>query len=107
TVGNGINDLILAGNLSANNNTIAVNFAGLPNLGSPYTLINYSGALSGSFNPGVAGTHYTATLNQSTPNQISVTLSGVGANLKWDAATNNAFWDNGVSTNWNNLGTSA
>ena len=107
TVGNGINDLIMAGNLSANNNTIALNFAGVPNIGNPYTLINYSGTLSGSFNPVVAGTHYTATLNQSTPNQISVTLSGTGANLKWDAATNNALWDNGVSTNWNNLGTSA
>ncbi len=107
TTGNGINDLIMAGNLSANNNTIALSFAGLPNLGSPYTLINFSGGFTGSFNPVVAGTHYTAALNQSTPNQISVTLSGTGANLTWDCATNNGLWDNGLSTNWINTGSSS
>jgi len=107
TVGNGSNDLLnVAGNLSANNNVIALNFAGVPQTASPYTLVNFSGGLTGSFNPTVTGTHYAATLNQASPNVITVSLSGSGANLKWNCATNNGLWDTGISTNWLNTGSS-
>ena len=105
TVGNGSNDLLnVIGNLSANNNTVSLDFTGVPQTSTPYTVINYSGSLSGSFNPAVTGTHYTATLDQSIPNVINVSISGSGANLKWDSATSGA-WDLGVSTNWLNPGT--
>jgi autotransporter-associated beta strand protein len=104
TVGQGSNDLLnVVGNLTANNNVIALNFAGVPQTSTPYTLINYSGTVSGSFNPTVTGTHYAATVNQGS-GTVSVNLAGSGANLKWDCATNNGFWTVGGATNWLNQG---
>ncbi|HSU57200.1 MAG TPA: autotransporter-associated beta strand repeat-containing protein, partial [Candidatus Dormibacteraeota bacterium] len=97
------NDSInVLGNLTVNNNRILVSFDGAP--GGTYTLFTYSGALSGTFNPTVGGTHFTATLDTSAPNFVNLNVSGSGANLRW-ASVSDAAWDN-VATNWLDLGTS-
>jgi fibronectin-binding autotransporter adhesin len=107
TEGNGVNDLLsLNGTLSANNNTIMLNFTGVPVPGQTYQLINYNGSQSGSLNATIGGTHFTPTLNQS-GSPIQVTINGTGANLKWDStvAMTNNWWNIGVSSNWLNEGT--
>jgi fibronectin-binding autotransporter adhesin len=106
TSGGGVNDLLAVnGNLNANNNTISLDFQSAPVSGMTWTLVNFTGALTGSFNPSVAGTHFAATLNQSA-SPITVTLSGSGANLKWDSITN-GLWNIGGATNWLNLASSS
>src|SRR5262249_26172190 len=102
TTGNGINDLLeLTGNLNVNNNTVSLNFAGVPQTGVAYTLIDFpSGTKTGTLNSTVAGTHFSASLSQGS-SPVTVTLSGTGANLKWDATAAN-LWDVGVTTNWLN-----
>jgi autotransporter-associated beta strand protein len=105
TAGNGVNDLLsVGGNLGLNNNTISLNIQGVPQAGFTYSLINFP-SKTGTFNSTVAGTHFDATLNQSA-NPITVTLSGSGANLKWDSITNNV-WNAAGNTNWLNLGSSS
>lgn len=109
TTGGGINDLLsVNGNLTLNNNTVSLNFQGVPVSGQTYTLVNFTGTQNGTFNSIVAGTHFGATLNQGS-SPVTVTLSGSGANLKWDSTismTNN-LWNTGSPSNWLNLGTSA
>jgi len=98
-----VNDSIsVAGSLNLNNNTITVNFDGTP--GGTYTLFTYSGSKSGSFNPTIGGTHFTATLDTSTTNFVYLNVSGSGANLKW-ASVSDSAWDT-IATNWFNLGSS-
>lgn len=106
TPGSGVNDLLqIEGNLTLNNNIIDVNILGIPSVGANYKVISYSGTLSGSFNPTVIGTHYTATIDStSTLGSIFVDITGgSGASLKWDS-TSSGVWDSGTS-NWFNLGT--
>ncbi len=102
TTGGGINDLLeLTGNLNANNNVISVNFAGVPQTGVPYTLIDFpSGVQTGTLNSTVGGTHFSAAISQGT-SPVTLTLSGTGANLKWAPGTTN-LWDLGVTSNWLN-----
>lgn len=102
SVGSGINDLLQAGgNLSANNNIISLAFAGVPQTGVPYTLINFpSGTQSGTLSSTVAGTHFTASISQGS-SPVTVTLSGSGANLKWAPGATN-LWDVGTTSNWLN-----
>jgi autotransporter-associated beta strand protein len=101
TPGNGINDLVaLDGNLTANSSSISVNFLGVPQTNTPYTLINFGGAQSGTFNPTILGTHFTGTLNQGA-SPVTLTMTGPGANLKW-ASTSSAVWDTGATANWLN-----
>jgi fibronectin-binding autotransporter adhesin len=98
-----LNDSInVLGNLNLNNNKITVNFDGAP--GGTYTLFSYSGGLSGVFNPVIAGTHFTASLDTSIPNLVNLNVSGVGANLRW-ASLSDTAWDN-TATNWFNLDSS-
>jgi fibronectin-binding autotransporter adhesin len=108
TTGGGINDLLTVnGNLTLNNNTISLNFVGVPVSGQTYTLVNFSGTKSGSFNSTVGGTHFGATLNQSA-SPVQVTLSGAGASLKWNSTVSmtNNLWNVGSPSNWLNMGTS-
>jgi autotransporter-associated beta strand protein len=101
TPGSGVNDLLqVGGNFNANNNQVTVSFAGVPQTGVPYTLVNFSGTQNGSLSSTVAGTHFGASLSQNS-SPVTVTLSGSGANLKWDCATN-GIWDMGATTNWLN-----
>jgi fibronectin-binding autotransporter adhesin len=107
TTGGGINDLVeVNGNLSLNNNSVSVNFLGVPQAGSTYRLIDYTGIQSGGFNPTVAGTHYAVALDASAANRVDLTVVGSsGANLKWNSTSSGA-WDTGITTNWLNLGNS-
>ncbi len=108
TEGNGINDLIqVSGDLTANNTTVAINLqGGLPQAGLSYPVITYSGILHGSFNP-VVKSHFAATVDTSTPNQVNVTITGTnGATLKWNS-TGSSTWDMGATANWFNFGTAS
>src|SRR5262249_10119335 len=100
-----VNDSInVVGNLNVNNNRITINFDGTP-LGGQYTLFTYSGSLSGSFNPTIVGTHFTASLDTSTPGFVYLNLSGPGTDLVWNSLSDNT-WDS-ITTNWLNLSSSA
>src|SRR3954469_8264163 len=99
---NTLNDLLqLNDNLTLNNNVIQANFLGAPQSGSSYHVLNYLGTKTGSFNPAAAGTHFTVAVDESVPNQVSLLVSGSGANLKWNS-TSSTNWDTGVSSNWLN-----
>ncbi|HLX68014.1 MAG TPA: hypothetical protein VKV04_00160, partial [Verrucomicrobiae bacterium] len=103
--GVGINDLLqINGNLTLNNNTLGIDIRGIPTPGFNYAVISYLGTLTGSFNPTVLGTHYTAVIDTSAPNLVQVDITGgSGANVKW-ASTSSGVWDTGTS-NWFNLDT--
>jgi len=103
TAGANVNDeVVVNGNLAANNNSVTVNFTGNPTLGTPYTLLTYSGSASGSLNGSVKGTHYTAALDQSTAGQVTLTLSGAPASMKWNS-TVSGTWD-ATAQNWLKVG---
>ncbi|HWH71249.1 MAG TPA: autotransporter-associated beta strand repeat-containing protein, partial [Candidatus Sulfotelmatobacter sp.] len=103
TVGSGTNDLIVVnGNLSLGYNTVVINPLGL--LAGTYRLINYTGTKTGSLSPTVLGTRYTCTIDESTPGQINLVVSGSPANLVW-TGQNGSSWDIQSSYNWNNAGT--
>jgi fibronectin-binding autotransporter adhesin len=98
----GVNDLLtVGGNLNLNNNVIKPNFIDVPLTNSPYVVLNYTGTKTGNFNSTASGTHYAVTVDQSVANQVSLLVSGSGANLKWNS-TNSSAWDLGVSSNWLN-----
>ena len=103
----GANDsVVVTGNLHVNDNSINVNFAGIPQP-STYTLFTYSGGtLSGTFNPVVTGTHFPVTLDAvSTPGSVLLDVTGnSGYALDW-SSTSSSAWDN-VSSNWLNLANS-
>jgi fibronectin-binding autotransporter adhesin len=108
TEGSGINDLLqVTGDLTVNNTTIAVNIqGGLPQLGTTYPVVAYSGALHGSFNS-VVKSHFAATVDTSTANLVNVIITGTnGATLKWNS-TGSGIWDLGSTANWFNFGTSS
>lgn len=73
------NDLLqVNGNLTLNNNTITI--VPLDNLQTnvPYTLVTYTGARSGTFNPTLnLDPNFTATLDYSTPGRINLIFSRV------------------------------
>jgi len=102
TEGNGVNDLLeVGGNLTANNNIISLNFAGVPQTGIPYTLIDFPvGAQTGTLSSTVTGTHFAASISQGS-SPVTVTLSGSGADLKWAPGATN-LWDVGTTSNWLN-----
>ena len=99
----GFNDSInVTGNLNVNSNAITVNFDGTPQNGAQYTLFTYTGALSGSFNPVISGTHFAASLNTATPPNVSLSInSSSGADLKW-SSTSDTTW-NSSTINWFNV----
>jgi fibronectin-binding autotransporter adhesin len=103
----GVDDLVaVTGNLTANNNAININIAGTPVTGSQYTLMTYTGNLSGGFNPVVTGTHFATTLDSvSTHGSVLLNITGSsGYNLKW-SATADGNW-NTTTANWVNLANS-
>jgi fibronectin-binding autotransporter adhesin len=107
-VGNGVNDLLqVNGNLALNNNALTVNLLGAPTNGSVYRVANYTGSLSGAFNPTVTingGSRATATLDYGTANQVNLSFANFGS-LIWNS-TGSAEWDNGASQSWSNTLTS-
>jgi autotransporter-associated beta strand protein len=108
TIGAGVNDLLqVNGNLTLSSTTpTPVTFSflnGAPALATPYTLIQCSGAISGTAATSFTNTptRYGVTYAQA-GNSITVTFTGGATNLVW---TGNdpvvpATWDLNVSTNW-------
>ncbi len=75
---NGNDMLQVNGDLTLNNNSITI--VPLDNLqtGQPYTLVTYTGTLTGTFNPVLnLDTNFAATLDYSTPGQINLVFSHV------------------------------
>lgn len=105
TQGTAVNDLLqVNGNLTLNNNTLGIDIRGFPTPGLNYPVISYLGTLTGSFSPTVGGTHYTASIDTSSPGTVFVDITGsTGANLKWNSTTS-GIWDTGTS-NWFNIDT--
>jgi autotransporter-associated beta strand protein len=110
TVGGGANDLLVVrGNLTINPNAF-VNVLPMQGLAAgTYTLVTYSGTLTGQFTNTVGGlTRYGLSLDYSAPGQIKLTVSGSNANLVYTGVTNNVAatnWDVLSSANWTNTGT--
>ncbi len=94
----------VTGNLTVNNNPISISFNGVPS-GGGYPIFTYTGTLFGAFNPTVTGTHFTAAVDTNSLGTVNLDVSGSGYNLEWNSLSSSA-WDNGVSSNWNNLGNS-
>ena len=101
------NDLIkIVGNLTLSGiNTIAANLMNGPLPGGVYTLIQYSGTLTGGLaNLALSGDFDTTVTLTNPPGAIALVVSRVrpSATLKWvgDGAANN--WDAGGSSNWLN-----
>ncbi len=101
----GSDTIAVTGDLVVHNNQITVNFSGTPEPGLQYPVITYTGSLSGSFNPVIAGTHFAAIVDTtSSAGTVYVTITGSsGANLDW-SSTSDTTW-NSVTTNWLNLDT--
>ena len=105
TKGNGVNDLIsVGGNLTlAGTVVIRPNFLnGGVTFGQPYTLITYSGTLTGDTNNlalelGAYG-HLTYVLSTNTPGAITLTFLGASG-LVWRGDSTNS-WQVGTVTNW-------
>lgn len=110
TIGGGVNSLLqVNGNVSVNGNTLYVNpLAPLAN-GATYTLITYTGTLSGTLGGAVTVPPYVLTLTNVTttsPKRIGVIVSGGSSSaLAWNNASGNGEWDVDVSPNWTNLTT--
>lgn len=110
-VATGTNDLVqVNGNLTANGNTLYVNpVAGSLENGRAYTLITYTGTLSGSFAgvTTVSPSAYTFQLTNVTttsPKKIqAIVTGGQPSVLAWNNAGGNAEWDTQGSPNWTNL----
>lgn len=109
-VATGSNDLVqVNGNLTANGNTLYVNPVGgtLEN-GRAYTLITYTGTLSGSFADvmTVSPSAYTFQLTNvttTTPKKIQVIVTGGQPSvLAWNNASGSGEWDTQASPNWTN-----
>jgi len=70
--------LVVQGNLTANNSTVAINVSGSSLQPGTYTLIQYSGTLTGTFNPIVTlaggSLNGSMTINTSTPGQVNLVL---------------------------------
>ncbi len=109
-IGGGANDLLVVnGDLTFSNGVIVdLSFAGTPVLDQPYTLINYTGNLSGDLTNGVTVTgvaasnpHLKVVLANvpGSPAAITVTLSITSA------GANNLVWQgDGVTNQWMTLG---
>jgi len=76
---NQVSDLLqVNGNLTLNNNSLAINLIDPPQIGKPYRIVNYTGSLSGTFNPSftiTGGSGYAAVLDYSTAGQINITFT--------------------------------
>jgi autotransporter-associated beta strand protein len=87
---------------------IVLNILGAPNTGVPYPIVNY-GTLTGTPTVtvnGLTGSRVAAAVDYGTgsASSVSVTFSGVVANLVWTGAANNT-WDLATTNNWSNGGT--
>ncbi len=107
TVGSGSNDLVqINGDLDPQGSTISIN-ALQPLSPGTYRLFNYTGTKLSSFNATPltntsTTSHYTLAVDESTPNQVNLVVSGTVSSLTWYGSSTN--WDINTTANWN-LGT--
>jgi fibronectin-binding autotransporter adhesin len=110
TEGGNVNDLLtVGGNLNLTDVTkISVNPLALLTASSTYTLISYTGTLSGSVANLVvdSGSRYTFSLSDATPGKITITVTGgAAAELSWLGITPGAetVWDIQTTPNWSDV----
>lgn len=99
------NDLVVVnGNLNVNNNKIYINPVAGTLANGTYTLMTFTGTVSGSFGAvqTLAPSRYTLTLNVAA-NQVQLTVTGNPNNLVWNDANGNNAWDTEQTYNWTNL----
>ena len=99
-IGMGTNDLVAVnGNVTINGGTININPTGLLQDGVPYTIVTYTGSLTGSGSslsvPGVDG--YSFTVSTATPHQINIIASGGPPVWSGGSATDSDWSD---AANW-------
>lgn len=103
--GSGNDKIVVNGNLTLGTGTpVNLNFLnGAPAMGTPYTLIQCGGTISGTAATAFTNspTRFVATYSQS-GNSIVVTFSGSASNLVWTGTdpVAPATWDVASSTNW-------
>ena len=98
--------IVVGGSLTLSSGVVALNITGTLTNGS-YTLINYTGALSGSSSnlsiSGFSQPGQVAVLSDATPNQIRLVVSTyVAKNLVWQGDGGANLWDV-AAPNWTNL----
>lgn len=110
TEGAGVNDLInVTGNLDlTDTTTIFITPLGLLTVGNTYTLINYTGALTGNeLNLNVvSGSRYTFAVSTLTAGKITLTVAaGAAKDLAWFGLTPGAetAWDLQGTENWSDM----
>lgn len=106
-IGGNVNDLVqVNGNLMLNNNPVTITPLAALAAGT-YRLVNYTGTKSGNFNPTVLhATRYTLSLDESTPGQVNLVVSGSPADLRWNSQAS-SVWDVNGTPNWFNLGSAS
>ena len=88
--------------------TINVNFdfaGALPETDGSYTILTYSGTLTGSaanFAAVHAGNRFTFVFDDSVPGEIRVKVSGAPVALVWQGGSQGNLWDIGGAANWLN-----
>jgi autotransporter-associated beta strand protein len=106
TEGAGVNDLINVGGPLNLGGTTTLRIVPLANLvvGTPYTLINHTGALSGSAAnfTATSDSRYSFTVDTATPGKVQLTAAGSAAFLEWvgDDPGNPTAWDTRTTPNW-------
>ncbi len=114
--GAAVNDLIqVNGNLDLSQGVATIlvyALQGTVQTGTPYTLINYTGSLTGNasgLTAPVFDRAHTGVISTATPNVVTVTFNASGnppaSHLVWTGASS-ANWDVAATTNWSNGGNS-
>ena len=102
TPGTGSNDLVVVhGNLDPQGSTISINPL-QPLSPGTYRLFTYAGSKLSSFNPTPlvsTPSRYILAVDETTPNQINLIVSGTVSSLTWYGSTTN--WDINTTANWN------
>ena len=103
--GAGVSDLVrVTGDLDVSNAVLAITFTAAPANGT-YRLFTYTGSLLGGFNTNLlVVTSRSVALDTSTVGQVNLVVTGSGADLAWNSATNGA-WNSGVNAHWLDLAT--
>lgn len=112
--------LDLSGSAASGNDVVAVDgnlllsgtttvtpalIGGLPDTANPYTILTYTGALTGDATNFVSGlpaqTRYTATFDTTTvPQAVLMSISGTGESLTWSAASGQTWVASTTPLNW-------
>lgn len=102
TAPGGGNDLInVNGNLEPNGAVIVISALGQLTAPGTYRLFNYTGTKTTSFSAVLSGdSRYAFSLDESTPGQVNVVVSGAPSSLVWSGGSA-GVWDVMSSLSWN------